>query len=102
MALPFTFIFLAPGAVSSEHRSVVDTPGVALNVVGCIDYEDAAAVAVEFVENLGVTAVELCAGFGNEGIAIVSKAVKGKAVVGAVKFDRIPSLDFRSGDEVFQ
>gem|GEM_PF-5425669 len=72
MALPFTFIFLAPGAVSSEHRSVVDTPGVALNVVGCIDYEDAAAVAVEFVENLGVTAVELCAGFGNEGIAIVS------------------------------
>lgn len=54
MALPFTFIFLAPGAVSSEHRSVVDTPGVALNVVG------------------------------------------------AVKFDRVPSLDFRSGDEVFQ
>ena len=96
------FIFLAPGAVSSEHRTVVDTPGVTLNVVGCVDYDDAETVAVEFVEEHGVTAVETCAGFGNEGLAQLSKAVSGKAVVGAVRFDIHPGLGFKSGDEFFQ
>lgn len=95
------FIFLAPGADSARDRGKVDTPGVALNVVGVVDYEDAAKVAAEYVEELGVTAVELCGGFGNEGTAIVSKAVKGKAAVGTVKFDFHPGLDFKSGDDVF-
>lgn len=41
------------------------------------------------------------AGFGNEGIARISKAVKGMANVGAVKFDLHPGFDFKSGDELF-
>lgn len=58
-------------------------------------------IAQELVEQ-GVKAIELCAGFGNEGIARVSKAVRGKASVGAVKFDHHPGFDFKSGDELFQ
>lgn len=36
--------------------------------------------------------MELCAGFGNEGLAIISKAVEGKASVGAVRFDFHPGF----------
>ncbi len=50
----------------------------------------------------GVKAIELCAGFGNEGIARISTAVKGTATVGAVKFDLHPGFGFKSGDELFQ
>ena len=49
----------------------------------------------------GVKAIELCAGFGNEGTAMVAKAVKGKACVGTVRFDHHPGFDFQSGDELF-
>ncbi len=95
------FLFLAPGADSSKDRGVVDTPGVLMNTVGVLDYEDAEKVAVEFVENKGVDAIEVCAGFGHEGIARLAKAVKGKAYVGAVRFDFHPNLGFKSGDDVF-
>ena len=33
---------------------------------------------------------------------MISKAVRGKAHVGAVKFDFHPGFDFKSGDELFQ
>lgn len=61
-------------------------------------------VAPEVAKELagsGVKALELCAGFGNEGIATVTKAVKGKASVGAVKIDFHPGFDFMSGDDLF-
>ena len=79
----------------------IDTPAVSLTVVGVKNYDEAEMIAQELVEQ-GVKAIELCAGFGNEGIARVSKAVKGKASVGAVKFDHHPGFDFKSGDELFQ
>ena len=63
-----------------------------------VDYK---TVAQELVEQ-GVKAIELCAGFGNEGIARICKATKGMASVGAVKFDYHPGFDFKSGDELFQ
>ena len=44
----------------------------------------------------GVKALELCAGFGNEGLARISNAV------GAVRFDFHPGFDFKSGDELFK
>lgn len=71
-----------------------------LGVIGVKNYSEAAEVAKELA-NQGVKAIELCGGFGNEGTAIVSKAVKGKASVGCVKFDHHPGLDFKSGDEMF-
>jgi hypothetical protein len=69
-------------------------------VVGVKDYQDATQVAAELATK-GVLAIELCGGFGIEGVAAVKKAVQGKAVVGVVRFDNHPGLDFKSGDELF-
>ena len=56
--------------------------------------------AKELVEK-GCTAIELCAGFGNEGIARIKRAVGPGIAVGAVKFDFHPAFGFKSGDEMF-
>lgn len=101
MKVNAVFIFVAPEVDYKIHRTVIDTPAVSLTVVGVKNYDEAEMIAQELVEQ-GVKAIELCAGFGNEGIARVSKAVKGKASVGAVKFDHHPGFDFKSGDELFQ
>lgn len=100
MKVNAAFIFVAPDVDYKTHRTVVDTPVVSLTVVGVKNYTEAVQVAKELVEQ-GVKAIELCAGFGNEGIALVSKAVSGRASVGAVKFDHHPGFDFKSGDEIF-
>lgn len=101
MKVNAAFIFIAPEVDFKQHRTVVDTPIVCLTVVGVKNYEEAQQVAIELVEQ-GVKALELCAGFGNEGVALVSKAVEGKAAVGAVRFDYHPGFDFKSGDDIFR
>ena len=101
MKVNAAFIFVAPEVDYKVHRTIVDTPIVSLTVVGVRNYEEAKIVAVELVEK-GVKALELCAGFGNEGLAMISKAVEGKASVGAVRFDYHPGFDFKSGDELFK
>ncbi|MGB9661475.1 MAG: DUF6506 family protein [Moorellaceae bacterium] len=100
MALKAAFVFVAPGADPAIHRAKVDTPGVELLVVGVADYAAAEKVAKELVAE-GVAAVELCGGFGHEGVARVVRAVEGKAAVGAVRFDAHPGLDGKSGDAFF-
>jgi hypothetical protein len=94
-------MFVAPEVDYEVHRTVLETPVVNLTIVGVKNYSEAEAVAIELVSK-GIEAIELCAGFGNEGIALVSKAVNGKASVGAVKFDNHPGLGFKSGDELFK
>lgn len=100
MKVKAAFIFVAPESDYKQHRAVIETPALVLDIVGVKNYSEGAEVAKELVNN-GVKAVELCAGFGNEGTAIVSKAVAGKASVGSVKFDHHPGFDFKSGDELF-
>ena len=56
--------------------------------------------AKELVEK-GCTAIELFAGFGNEGIARIKRAVGPGIAVGAVKFDFHPAFEFKSGDDLF-
>lgn len=101
MKVNAAFVFVAPEVDYKTHRTVVDTPVVSLTVVGVKNYDEAEIIARELVEQ-GVKAIELCAGFGNEGIARVSRAVEGKASVGAVKFDHHPGFGYKSGDELFQ
>ena len=101
MKVNAAFIFVAPGADYKKNRGEVDTPGVHLTVVGVKDYHEGVLAAQELVAQ-GVAAIELCGGFGNEGTALVSKAVEGKAVVGAVRFDIHPGLECQSGDKLFQ
>ncbi len=100
MALKAAFIFLAPGAESKKHRSLVSTPEVELTVVGVADYSAAEKTAVELVAE-GVAAIELCGGFGHVGTSRVVQAVEGKAAVGVVRFDCHPGLDGKSGDTIF-
>jgi hypothetical protein len=100
MKVKAAFIFVAPETDAQTHRAVIETPALTLNVVGVKNYSEGVQVAKELVAN-GVQALELCAGFGNEGLAMISKAVQGKASVGAVRFDHHPGFDFKSGDELF-
>ena len=99
MALEAAFLFLA-GDAGPDTRAVVPTGSVNLNVVGCRNYDEAEAAA-RHLAAAGVTAIELCAGFGNEGIARIQRAVGPQVAVGAVKFDFHPGLGFQSGDRVF-
>jgi len=101
MKVKAAFMFVAPEVDHRIHNTVMETPVVDLTIVGVKNYSEAEAVAKELVSQ-GINAIELCAGFGNEGIAIVSKAVNGKASVGAVKFDYHPGFGFKSGDDLFK
>ncbi|AUB60708.1 MAG TPA: hypothetical protein HA271_03475 [Methanobacterium subterraneum] len=100
MSVKAAFIFIAPDNDPEKHRAVIDSPVVELSVVGVKSYDEAEKVAQKLVAE-GVTAIELCAGFGNEGTARITQAVNGKALVGAVRFDLHPAFDHQSGDELF-
>lgn len=95
------FIFLAPEADPSVHRSTINTPEINLTTIGVSTLDQAAQAAVEMVDK-GCTAIELCGGFGIRGTYIIDQAVHGRARVGSVRFDIHPGLDNRSGDEVFE
>lgn len=101
MKLKAAFIFVAPDADSKIHRSIIDTPVVELTSVGVKDYQQAEELVSELISS-GISAIELCGGFGSEGVARVSKAVKGRAAVGVVRFDNHPGLEFQSGDQIFR
>lgn len=100
MALKAAFVFVAPEADPEKHRSVIETPQVTLATVGVKDYQAAVNIARELVED-GYVALELCGGFGVEGVAMVKRAVNGKAAVGVIRFDNHPGLEFKSGDDLF-
>lgn len=101
MTFKAAFIFIAPGVDSKENKHEFLSSGLSLKVVGVASYNEAVKVAIDLVEQ-GVGAIELCAGFGNEGVALVQKAVKGKANVGVVRFDNHFGFNHKSGDEFFQ
>lgn len=100
MTLKAAFIFLAPEVDPALHRCQVMTPAVDLTVVAARDYAQAESVARALIEE-GITAIELCGGFGHEGTARIVNAVHGKAVVGVVRFDGHPGLEGKSGDMIF-
>ncbi|SDB85535.1 DUF6506 family protein [Williamwhitmania taraxaci] len=100
MSVKAAFIFVAPENDYTKHRATIDSPVVKLSVVGVKDYEEAVKVALQLIEE-GVTAIELCAGFGSEGTALIAKAVGDNAVVGVVRFDLHPAFNHQSGDKLF-
>ncbi|GAB6864663.1 DUF6506 family protein [Bacteroides acidifaciens] len=100
MTTKAAFIYIAPENDYKAHKAFIDSPVVNLTVVGVKDYEEAEYVAKELVKE-GITAIELCAGFGLNGVARVSKAVEGRALVGVVRFDLHPAFNHQSGDSIF-
>lgn len=100
MAIKAAFIFVAPGADPQTHRQTVSTAEVEVTTLAVADYKAAAQVAASLLQE-GCTAIELCGGFGSEGVSLVKQAVAGRIPVGVVRFDYHPGLGFKSGDEVF-
>jgi len=98
--LKAAFMFLSPSANPDLHVCNIETEEVALITIGVPNYEVACSVASNLVEK-GVTAIELCGGFGFEGVAKLKKAVKGKIPIGVIRFDTHPGLDNKSGDSIF-
>lgn len=99
MKLNAGFIFLAEGADFKTDREVVSTPSVDLTVIGAKNYEDACTAAKE-MEQMGIAAIELCAGFGIIGTAKIKEAVSDNVLIGVVRFDLHPGLNHQSGDAV--
>ena len=93
-------IYVAPGCSADKDCAVIEGDEINMNVTGCATYAEAEDVAKAMVAK-GCTAIELCAGFGYDGIARIKKAVGPGIWVGAVKFDCHPAFEFKSGDEMF-
>ena len=100
MKFECAFIYVAPGCSADKDCAVIEGDSINMNVTGCATYAEAEQVAKDMVAK-GCTAIELCAGFGYDGIARIKKAVGPGIWVGAVKFDAHPAFEFKSGDEMF-
>jgi len=100
MAIKAAFIFTSEGADPTIHHSENDTGNVNVCTFAVKNYAVACDLAQQLIEQ-GFNAIELCGGFGSEGVAMVKKAVGGKIPVGVVRFDFHPGLNFSSGDDVF-
>ena len=93
------FIYVAGGVDKDKARAFIPGDEIEMTVVGCSTYDEAVEIAKEMVAS-GIGAVELCAGFGFEGTAMIKKAIPG-IPVGSVKFDFHPAFDFKTGDDMF-
>lgn len=92
------FMFIN-GAIEGVQRTVMEVgPEGEMIMVGVGSYEDAIEESKKLADE-GIVAIELCAGFGILGQAEIMKAVDGKCLVGAVRFDKHPAYDGLSGDE---
>ena len=100
MKFECAFIYVAPGCDPAKERTVIEGDSINMNVTGCATYAQAEEIAKEMVVK-GCSAIELCAGFGNEGIARIQRAVGPDVAGGAVTFDFHPGLGFTSGDALF-
>lgn len=100
MRLKAAFMFIAPQAQPELHQALVATPEVEVLTVAVSSYAQACETAVRLAD-LGCVAIELCGGFGSEGVAAVARAVRGRVDVGVVRFDHHPGLDHQSGDALF-
>lgn len=96
MSLRFAFMFMVPEADPVLHRGLVVTPHAEMITIAVADYRQACQTAIQLADE-GCVAIELCAGFGHKGVAMVTEAVAGRVQIGVVRFDFHPVLG-RSGD----
>ena len=91
------FMAMVPDADPEKNRSVVETGILEMTTVLVKDIDQAVEVAKKLADD-GYSLIELCGGFGHIGTGRVAQAVKGKAQVGAVRFDFHPAIG-KSGDD---
>ncbi len=94
------FIYIAEGISHEEQHAYIPGSSINMQVVGVGTYEEAVEVA-KTLADAGADAIELCAGFGYEGTAMIKEAVPG-IPVGSVKFDFHPAMGWKSGDDLFK
>lgn len=100
MSLKAAFMFIAPQAQPDLHQATVSTAEVEVVTVAVSNYAQACETAIMLADR-GCVAIELCGGFGSEGVAAVARAVRGRVDVGVVRFDHHPGLGHQSGDALF-
>jgi len=92
------FMFVNPDVDPVKHRATMALGSAELLIVGTRNYDHAVEVSKELAKE-GVAAIELCAGFGNIGVARVTEAVKG-VPIGVVRFDSHPVFQGQTGDQM--
>ncbi len=93
------FMFIAPDANPEQHQGWIKTPGVEVKTLAVSSYLQACG-SLENLINEGIVAVELCGGFGHQGVAQLTHAAAGRVQIGVVRFDQHPLLNFVSGDSL--
>ena len=93
----WAFIAVSKAAEGQVHKSVICTAQREITTLLVPDYETAARVARELVEQ-GAAMIELCGGVGHVGVARIAQAIPGTPV-GVVRFDKHPIMDNKSGDD---
>lgn len=91
------WMFVNKEITEGVKRQVMCYGNSEMHTVGVNSYEKAAETAKALLEE-GVVMIELCGGFGNIGVAMVTEAVEGKIPVGVIRFDNHPGYDNESGD----
>ena len=95
------FIYVAPGQDPEKQNALIESDSINLHVYGCSTYDQAENVAKKLVAE-GIGGIELCAGFGIDGVARIKKVAGPNVPVGVVRFDFHPAFEFKSGDDLFQ
>lgn len=98
--LKAAFLVVAPEADKLNDKSTIKSNVLELVTVIVPNYREAEKAAIQLVED-GVNVIELCAGFGNKGVNLISEAISYKVPVGVVRFDNHPGLNNLSGDQMF-
>ncbi len=84
---------------STDHVYIPSDCGVAMQVIGVSSYAEAEEAAKKLADT-GADAIELCPGFGIEGVYRVKKAAPG-VQIGVARFDFHTSMDCKSPDDIF-
>ncbi|MDR1486612.1 MAG: DUF6506 family protein [Deltaproteobacteria bacterium] len=101
MSLKAAFVFLAPNSNPQTHQAWVKTPEVEVLSIAVSNYADAEKLVEKLIADENIKAIELCGGFGHEGVSRIKKQAAGRAAVGVVRFDLHPGLGNKSGDDLF-
>ena len=98
--LTCAFIYIAPGLDPAKQNAVIPSEVAPMYVVGCSNYDQAETVAAALAGK-GVDCIDLCPGFGVEGVARIKRAAGPYVQVGVVRYDTVPAFGNRSGDDMF-
>jgi len=93
------FMVLVPDADSAKHRCTLTTGLVELTMVFVANMSQAVDMAKQLADQ-GCGIIELCGGFGHSMTGKIADAVRGKAMVGSVRFD-VHAAFGKSSDEIF-